>query len=76
VLLAHVMQIEPFKQRDWEAKRRESDLQDVIKAGSKLGAQAEVIQVRPGYTIWWLLLIAVSRTKVERHEFAVIGWCT
>lgn len=37
-------EIEPFKQRDWEAKRRESDLQDVIKAGSKLGAQAEVIQ--------------------------------
>lgn len=40
-----LLQIEPFKQRDWEAKRRESDLKDVQQAGSKLGVKAEVIQV-------------------------------
>jgi hypothetical protein len=40
------LQIEPFKQRDWEAKRREGDLKDVQQAGSKLGVKAEVIQVR------------------------------
>lgn len=38
-------QIEPFKQRDWEAKRRENDLKDVTQAGSKLGIKAGVIQV-------------------------------
>jgi hypothetical protein len=37
-------EIEPFKQRDWEAKRREGDLKDVQQAGSKLGVKAEVIQ--------------------------------
>lgn len=37
-------EIEPFKQRDWEAKRRENDLKDVQQAGSKLGVKAKVIQ--------------------------------
>lgn len=37
-------QVEPFKQRDWEAKRQESDLKDVTQAGSKLGIKAEVLQ--------------------------------
>lgn len=39
------VQIEPFKQRDWEQKRRENDLKDVTQAGSKLGVKPEVIQV-------------------------------
>lgn len=40
------VQVEPVKQRDWEAKRRENDLKDVAQAGSKLGVKREVIEVR------------------------------
>lgn len=39
-------QVEPVKQRDWEAKRRENDLKDVAQAGSKMGVKREVIEVR------------------------------
>jgi hypothetical protein len=41
-----VVQVEPVKQRDWEAKRRENDLKDVAQAGSKMGVKREVIEVR------------------------------
>ncbi len=44
-----VLQVDPFKQRDWEAKRRENDLKDVTQAGSKLGIKAEVIKVWAQY---------------------------
>jgi len=43
-MLLHGVQVEPFKQRDWEAKRQEKDLQEVSQAGSKLGIKAEVIR--------------------------------
>lgn len=38
-------QVEPFKQRDWEAKRQANDLKEVQQAAGRLGVKADVIEV-------------------------------